>query len=110
MKFLNKKNIYPLVYGIFGSLGLVCYVNVFCMFNYKPSEHPYSHPFCIIAGSISLILCIIAFFFDINVFIHEEKKIRRLFTEFVITVISFLVFILVWKLLYISVSNFIAWW
>lgn len=106
---LNKLNkTYPFIYGIFGSLGLLCYANVFCMFDYKPSEHPYAHPFCVVAGSISLIVCLVVFCLDIMAFMDENKKLRRLLTEFAITIISFFGFIFIWSELWKSVSEFIA--
>ncbi|MDE5584294.1 MAG: hypothetical protein K2J08_11410 [Ruminococcus sp.] len=105
---LNKiRKIYPFIYGIFGSLGLICYIHVFCVWDYRQSEHPYAHPFSIIAGSISLILCIAVFCFDIVSFMTEDKKIRRLLTEFMITVISFFGGIFVWAELWNAVSEFI---
>lgn len=103
----NLKKIYPFLYGAFGSLGLLCYVNVFCMLDYKPSEHPYAHPFCVIAGSLSLIICITVFCFDIAAFIDEDKKLRRLFIEFMITVGAFFVSAFIWAELWDAVSEFI---
>ncbi|MDE7098701.1 MAG: hypothetical protein K2O60_06105, partial [Ruminococcus sp.] len=99
--------IYPFIYGIFGSLGLICFINVFCVFDYRISEHPYAHPFCIIAGSLSLLVCLAIFVLDIVAFIDENKKIRRLLIEFIITLISFFGFIFVWSGLWNAVSEFI---
>ncbi|MDE6092167.1 MAG: hypothetical protein K2G14_03630 [Ruminococcus sp.] len=105
---LNKlRKIYPIIYGIFGSLGFLCYVNVFCVLDYRPSEHPYAHPFSVIAGSISLLVCLAVFGLDIVAFIDENKKIRRLLIEFVITLISFFGFIFIWSGLWNAVSAFI---
>ncbi|MDE6677920.1 MAG: hypothetical protein K2K02_02665 [Ruminococcus sp.] len=60
---MNKiRKIYPFIYGIFGSLGFICCTNIFLDFDYKISEHPYAHPFSLIAGSLSLIICICLFF------------------------------------------------
>lgn len=106
---LNKLNkTYPFIYGIFGSLGLICYANVFCVLDYKVSEHPYAHPFCVVAGSLSLIICLAVFFMDIVTFINEEKKLRRLLTEFLITLVSFVGFTFIWSGLWNAVSEFIA--
>lgn len=97
----------PFIYGIFGSLGLICYANVYCVLYYKVSEHPYAHPFCVVAGSLSLIICLAVFCMDIVAFINEDKKLRRLFTEFAITIISFFSFIFIWSVLWNAVSEFI---
>lgn len=86
----------PLIYIIFGSLGLYSYISVFCLFDYQPSKHPYSHPFFVIAGSISLILCIAAFALDIIVYSREEKKLRRFAAEVSVTLCMFVVFMFVW--------------
>lgn len=101
------KKIYPFIYGIFGSLGLICFINVFCVLDYRISEHPYAHPFCIIAGSLSLLVCLAVFGMDIVAFIGENKKIRRLLIEFIITLSSFFGFIFVWSGLWNAVSEFI---
>lgn len=106
MKILNK--IYPLFYGVFGSLGLLCCANIFLDLDYKISEHPYAHPFCIIAGIISLVICVAVFCSDVILLTDEEKKLRKLFTEFAITVISFLIFLFIWSELWKIVSRFIA--
>lgn len=107
-KMQNKlKKAYPFIYGIFGSLGLICCAGVFLDFDYKISEHPYSHPFCVAAGSISLIVCLTVFCLDIIAFIDEDKKLRRLFIEFVITVSSFFGFAFIWSGLWTAVSEFI---
>ncbi len=105
MRILNK--IYPMVYGIFGSLGLLCCANIFLDFDYKISEHPYAHPFCLIAGSLSLIICMAVFCLDILAFIDEDKKLRHLLREITITVCSFFVFSVVWSGLWNAVSEFI---
>ena len=101
------KRTYLMIYGIFGSLGLICYANVFCVLDYKISEHPYAYQFCVVAGSLSLLICLAVFCMDIVAFINEEKKLRRLFTEFAITIISFFGFIFIWSGLWNAVSEFI---
>lgn len=108
MKKIQK--VYPFLYGIFGSLGLLCYANVFCVLYYKISEHPYAHPFCVVAGSLSLIICLAVFCMDIVSLMGEEKKLRRLLTEFLITLVSFVGFIFIWSGLWKFVSNFIMYW
>ncbi len=107
MKALNK--IYPLIYGAFGSLGFICFVNVFCVLDYRPSEHPYAHPFCVIAGIISLLICIAAFSLDIAKFIGEERKLRRLLITIAVTVVSFFAFTFIWSIMWDAVSNFVKW-
>lgn len=105
---MNKiKKIYPFLYGAFGSLGLLCYISVFCVLDYRPSDHPYAHPFCVIAGSLSLIICITVFCLDIAAYISEEKKLRRFFIELAITAASFFVFIVIWSGLWEAVSSFL---
>ncbi|MDE6666061.1 MAG: hypothetical protein K2K14_07765 [Ruminococcus sp.] len=105
---LNKlKKIYPFFYGAFGSLGFWCYASVFCVLDYRPSEHPYAHPFCVIAGIISLACCLAVFCFDISAFIDEERKFSRLLREITITICSFFVFSFIWLDLWNAVSAFI---
>lgn len=89
----------PLVYIVSGSLGFYSFISVFCVLDYKPPEHPYSHPFFVIAGSISLILCIVAFMLDIYVYSREVKKLRRFVFEFLGTLVLFVTFLFVWGLL-----------
>ncbi len=105
MKSLNK--IYPLIYGIFGSLGLLCCANIFLDIDYRISEHPYAHPFCLIAGSLSLIVCMAVFCLDISAFIDEDKKLRRMLQTVFITVISFIASAFMWSELWNAVSEFI---
>lgn len=105
MKRLNK--IYPLVYGIFGSLGFICCMSIFLDIDYRISEHPYAHPFCLIAGSLSLIICMAVFCLDMLAFIDEDKKIRRILRTVVITVISFIASAFMWLELWNVVSEFI---
>lgn len=101
------KKIYPLIYGIFGSLGFLCYASAFCIWDYKPSEHPYGYPFCITVGIVSLIVCLVVFCFDIVAFINEERKLRRILIEFLITVGSFFGFIFIWSVLWSGTSEVI---
>lgn len=102
------KRTYPMIYGIFGSLGLLCCTSIFLDLDYKVSAHPYSHPFCVVAGSISLIVCLAVFCLDIVAFMDKDKKLRRLFTEFMITLVSFFGFIFIWLGMWNAVSEFIA--
>ncbi|MDE6425221.1 MAG: hypothetical protein K2K89_03665 [Ruminococcus sp.] len=106
MKIFNK--IYPLIYGVFGSLGLICYIDVFCVLDYRPSEHPYAHPFCVIAGSLSLIICMAVFCLDITSFINDERKLRRILKGVLITVVSFVICFFAWNGLWQLVSEFIS--
>lgn len=105
MKTLNK--IYPLIYGVFGSLGFICCINILLDFDYKVSAHPYAHPFCLIAGSLSLIMCLMAFCLDVTAFIDEERKIRRFMWTIGITLISFIGCAFMWSGLWSAVSRFL---
>ncbi|MDE5557973.1 MAG: hypothetical protein K2J32_09865 [Ruminococcus sp.] len=106
MKSLNK--IYPLIYGVFGSLGFICYINILLDFDYKVSAHPYAHPFCLIAGSFSLIICMAVFCLDITSFINDERKLRRILKGVLITVVSFVICFFAWNGLWQLVSEFIS--
>ncbi|MCM1315548.1 MAG: hypothetical protein NC205_07255 [Prevotella sp.] len=106
MKSLNK--IYPLIYGVFGSLGFICCINILLDFDYKVSAHPYAHPFCVIAGSLSLIICMAVFCFDITSFINDERKLRRILKGLLITVVSFVICFFAWNGLWQLVSEFIG--
>lgn len=105
MKSLNK--IYPLIYGVFGSLGFICCINILLDFDYKVSAHPYAHPFCVITGSLSLIICMAVFCFDITSFIDEARKLRRFLRTIIITLISFIGFAVMWSEMWTAVSEFI---
>ena len=105
MKSLNK--IYPLIYGVFGSLGFICCANIFLDLDYKVSAHPYAHPFCVIAGSLSLIICMAVFCLDVTAFIDNERKIRRFLRTVGITLISFIVCVFMWSELWSAVSRFL---
>ena len=106
MKSLNK--IYPLIYGVFGSLGFICCINILLDFDYKVSAHPYAHPFCLIAGSLSLIICMAVFCFDITSFINDERKLRRILKGLLIAVVSFVICFFAWNGLWQLVSEFIS--
>ena len=101
------KKAYPFIYGIFGNLGFICFIDIFLDFDYKISEHPYSYPFCLIAGSISLIICIVVFCLDITAFIEEEQKLHRLLYEIDLTIASFTGSCIMWLILWETVSEFI---
>lgn len=105
MKISNK--IYPLIYGVFGSLGFICCMNILLDFDYKVSAHPYAHPFCLIAGSLSLIICMAVFCLDITSFINEKRKLCRLLRTICIALISFIGFAFMWSGLWTAVSEFI---
>ena len=108
---LNKlSKIYPFIYGVFGSLGFICCINILLDFDYKVSAHPYAHPFCVVAGSLSLIICMAVFCLDITSFINEERNFRRILKELLITVISFFICIFAWNGLWQLVSDFIKGW
>ncbi|MDE6500946.1 MAG: hypothetical protein K2L10_02535 [Ruminococcus sp.] len=108
---MNKiRKIYPFIYGIFGSLGFLCCTNIFLDFDYKISEHPYAHPFSLIAGSLSLIICVAVFCLDIVSLIKEERKFRYILKTLLITVISFFIDTFIWSGLWRFVSDFIKGW
>lgn len=104
----NIKKIYPLIYGVFGSLGFICCINILLDFDYKVSAHPYSHPFCLIAGSLSLIICMAVFCLDITSFINDERKLRRILKGLLITVVSFVICFFAWGGIWQLVSEFIS--
>ena len=106
MKSLNK--IYPLIYGVFGSLGFICCINILLDFDYKVSAHPYAHPFCLITGSLSLIICMAVFCLDITSFINDEIKLRRILKGLLITVVSFVICFFAWNGLWQLVREFIS--
>ncbi|MDE6833551.1 MAG: hypothetical protein K2J39_04805, partial [Ruminococcus sp.] len=86
----------------------LCYATVFCDIFYKPSEHPYEYPFCVIAGSLSLIICVAVFCLDITSFIDDKRKLRCILKGLSITVVSFVICFFVWDGLWQSVSGFIS--
>ena len=106
MKIFNK--IYPLIYGVFGSLGFLCCINIFMDLDYKVSAHPYSHPFCVVAGSLSLIICMAVFCLDITSFMDNERKFRRILKGMSITAVSFVICFFAWNGLWKFVSGFIS--
>ena len=97
---LNKiRKIYPFIYGVFGSLGFLCCINILLDLDYKVSAHPYAHPFCVVAGCL-----------DIVSFIDEERKILRILKDLLITAVSFFICIFAWNGLWRFVSDFIKGW
>ncbi|MDE6035065.1 MAG: hypothetical protein K2G36_04065 [Ruminococcus sp.] len=108
---LNKlSKIYPFIYGIFGSLCFLCCINILLDLDYKVSAHPYAHPFCMVAGSLSLIICIAVFCLDIVSFIKEERKFRYILKSCSITAVSFFIDTFIWSGLWRFVSDFIKGW
>lgn len=101
------KMAYPFIYGLFGSLGFICFTDIFLDLDYKTTEHPYSHPFCLIAGSISLIICVSVFCFDITAFTEEKQKLHHILYEIVVTIASFIGSYIMWLILWEAVSEFI---
>ena len=53
--------IFSPIYGVFGSLGLYCFLNYMVMAAFhERHRHPYFAPFCVLAGLASLCICIAA--------------------------------------------------
>ena len=109
MKKLDKNYLCSIIYGIFGSLGFICLVNFVMMtaIDFKSENHPYSYPFCIIAGFLSLIICIAAFCANINFLSDTERKAKTILKEFAFALIIFIACIFLWNGLWSAVSGFL---
>lgn len=87
------KYLYSLIYGIFGSLGFVCYFDLMCMATFhERSKYPNRYPMCIALGFISLLICIVTFIFNIETLMKEKNRIKYILIEFVFTAIIFILF------------------
>ena len=81
MKKLDKNYLCSVIYGIFGSLGVICFINFVMMtaIDFKRENYPYSYPFCIMGGFLSLIICIATFCANINFLSDTERKSKAIF-------------------------------
>lgn len=109
MKKFDRNYICSLIYGIFGSLGLVCLTNFVMMtaIDFKHENYPYSYPFCIVGGFLSLIICIVAFCANINFLSDTERKSKTILKELVFAMITFIACIFLWNALWSVASGFL---
>ena len=75
LKTLKYELIFSPIYGIFGSLGLYCFFNymVMSVFHEK-SRYPHFAPFCVLAGTVSLCICIVSLAGHIICLTRGENK------------------------------------
>ena len=103
-KVLEKKHIkylYSLIYGIFGSLGFICYFNLMCMATFhERSKYPNRYPICIALGFISLLICIVTFICNIETLMKEKNRIKYILIEFIFTAIIFVLFLFIIGFIY----------
>ncbi|MGN1412412.1 MAG: hypothetical protein ACI4WH_07915 [Oscillospiraceae bacterium] len=96
---MKKFYIISLIYSIFGSLGLICFLNWFGIMAFNESRHYLRLiPFCEIVGLLSLIVCIINFFMNISIlFKMDNPKWKVILKEFLIVIISFIPLLYMWR-------------
>lgn len=96
---MKKFYIISLIYSIFGSLGLMCFLNWFAIMAFNESQHyPRLIPFCEIAGLVSLIVCMINFFMNISILSKmDNPKWKVILKEFLIIIISFIPLLCMWN-------------
>lgn len=94
IKEIILKNIYSLIYGIFGSLGFICYFDWMCMVTFHEiSKYPNRYPISIALGIVSLIVCIVTFIYNIGTIMREKNGIKYILFELLFTVIIFILFL-----------------
>ena len=80
-----------LFYSLFGSLGLLCFLDWFAMAAFHERHHyPYRYPFSVMTGLLSLLLCFATF--AVNIILLSDFKTKRVKTvtiEVLLTIITF---------------------
>ena len=93
IKEIILKNIYSLIYGIFGCLGFICLFNWFAIVSFHEiSKYPHRYSMYIALGMISLIVCIVTFIWNIKTLMKEKNRIKYILLESLFTVIIFFLF------------------
>lgn len=94
----NRKKIYSPIYGIFGSLGFICFLEWMIMVTFhETSKYPNRYPMCIAFGILSLIICIITFICNIETLMKEKNRIKYILLELLFTVIIFILFFFIFS-------------
>lgn len=101
---MKKFYIVSLIYSIFGSLGLMCFINWFSIIAFNESRHyPRLIPFCKTMGLICLMVCILNFYFNIKILLKIDiSKKKVILKELLIVLVSFIPMVVMW-------SYFIGW-
>lgn len=87
------KNIYSLIYGIFGCLGFICLFNWFAIVSFHEiNKYPHRYPMYITLGMVSLIVCIVTFILNIKTLMKEKNRIKYILLESLVTLIIFILF------------------
>ncbi len=106
MNKINKNYICAIVYGLFGSLGFICFIFCLGMAAFNDShKYPYLTPFSISAGLFSAIACISAFAYNIQFLSKEKNKLKTIFKEIIIIIPVFILFIYIWGYLIEFIGN-----
>ena len=94
---VNKNYVCAFVYGIFGSLGAICMLNLISMAAFHERyRHPYSYPFSLIAGFVSFVFFFFSFVANLIFVSRELNKVKILFIEAIITLVFFVMFLYIW--------------
>lgn len=93
IKKIILKNVYSLIYGIFGCLGFICLFNWFAIVSFHEiSKYPHRYKIYITLGIISLIVCIVTFILNIKTLMKEKNKVKYILLELLFTLIIFILF------------------
>lgn len=95
---MKKVYLFSIGYSIFGSLGLLCLFQWFCMAAFHERYlYPYLYPFCIIVGIISLFACISIFAINFNIIKNTNKILKTVLKEILIISVTFIPMLGIWN-------------
>lgn len=109
MKKLNRNLFCAVFYGVFGSLGFLCLVNFVLMtgIDFRKEQYPYSYPFCIVSGILSLCICAGAFIANVKFLEGEDKKTKTILKETAVAIVTFITGFFAWCGLWSLAGSFI---
>lgn len=82
--------------SLFGSLGLVCFIDWYGMAVFGERHcYPYRYPFCIAAGFVSLFICIALLVITILLAVKQPKP-KYWLIEIPVVLITFIPMLLLW--------------
>ena len=105
LKTIKYELIFSPIYGVFGSLGLYCFLNYAAIAAFhERSKHPYLEPFCVLAGLASFCICVAALAGHVYCYTSKKNKTEKTSSK---TVAAKIVFMLVLIFLFFVSSAFL---
>jgi hypothetical protein len=82
-----------------GSLGLVCLLHFYSLAVFgEMNQYPYLFPFCIIAGMVAFVCCLLLFFINFNVLTTMQSGIlKTILFEILVVIVTFIPFLFAWS-------------